>query len=179
MRHVKRRGATSVYVVNCEVVRASYYQKKKIPVSLLPLSAAVIHISMIERPSGVFVILSPPSLPENQWGARAFNTSTVCAQPRDRESVCVEVCACVCVVVIFRIVLRHINTHTHTHRVKSSSVHYNIIVYNVIAMVRCVLYFMIVRGDGVSERDKRTLTRVRQRNLPIGRDRDRASRVRM
>jgi len=78
--------------------------KKKITVSSVPLSAALIHISVIERASGVFVILSPAISPREPVGrTRVRHFDRVCATERPRERVRVRVfvcvCACVCLCV--------------------------------------------------------------------------------
>lgn len=61
----------------------------------MPLSAVVIHILVIERPSGVFVILSPAITPREPMGrTRVRHFDRVCATERPRERVrrCVRVC---------------------------------------------------------------------------------------
>jgi len=66
----------------------------------VPLSAAVIviHISVIELASGVFVSLSPAITPREPVGrTRVRHFDRVCATERPRERVRVRRCVCVCV----------------------------------------------------------------------------------
>lgn len=101
MRNDGAQSASSLrcHFVSCEMRSGpNYYQKKIITVSLMPLSAVVIHVLVIERPSGVFVILSPAITPREPMGrTRVRHFDRVCATERPRERVRRCVCVCVCV----------------------------------------------------------------------------------